>query len=109
MYRDVCWDKGETVRAGVYAFYLGKKNNNHQLGKGLFVQNRIVTAVKGVEFVSDRTSYITLRGRWCNIITLNVHTSSQEKSDDSKDCFMSNNSMFSSFSDVSYKNSVRRF
>ena len=30
-------------------------------------------------------SYIVLRGRWCNIIVLNVHASSEEKSDDSED------------------------
>ena len=29
---------------------------------------RIVSAVKRVEFVSDRVSYIVLRVRWCNII-----------------------------------------
>jgi len=29
--------------------------------------------------------YIVLRVRWCNIIVLNVHASSEEKSDDSKD------------------------
>ena len=32
-------------------------------------------------------SYIVLRGRWCNIIVLNVRASSEEKSDDSKDSF----------------------
>ena len=32
-------------------------------------------------------SYIVLRGRWCNIIVLNVHVPSEEKSDDSKDSF----------------------
>jgi hypothetical protein len=26
-----------------------------------------------VEFVSDRVSYVVLRGRWYNIIVLNVH------------------------------------
>ena len=31
--------------------------------------------------------YIVLRGRWCNIIVLNVHAPSGEKSDDSKDSF----------------------
>ena len=30
-------------------------------------------------------SYIVLRGRWCNIIVLNVHAPSEEKSDDSED------------------------
>jgi hypothetical protein len=29
--------------------------------------------VKRVEFISDRMSYIILRGRWYNIIVLNVH------------------------------------
>ena len=32
-------------------------------------------------------TYIVLRGRWCNIIVLNVHAPSGEKSDDSKECF----------------------
>jgi hypothetical protein len=32
-------------------------------------------------------SYIVLRGRWCNIIVLNVHVRSDERSDDSKDSF----------------------
>ena len=32
-------------------------------------------------------SYIFLRGRWCNIIVLNMHAPSEDKSDDSKDSF----------------------
>ena len=32
-------------------------------------------------------SYIVLRGPWCNIIVLNVHVPSEEKSYDSKDSF----------------------
>ena len=48
---------------------------------------RIVSAVKRVEFVSDRMSYIVLRGRLCNIIVLNVYAPSEETSDDSKDSF----------------------
>jgi hypothetical protein len=37
--------------------------------------------------VCDGVSYIVLRGRWCNIIVLNVHAPSKEKSYDSKDNF----------------------
>jgi hypothetical protein len=37
-----------------------------------------------VESVSDRMSYIVLRGRLCNIIVLNVHAPTEEKGDDSK-------------------------
>jgi hypothetical protein len=32
----------------------------------IFVHKRIISAVKMVEFVSDRKSYIILRGRWCH-------------------------------------------
>ena len=52
-----------------------------------FIHHRTVSAVKRVEFVSDRMAHIVLRGRWCNIIVLNVHAPSEEKSDDSKDSF----------------------
>jgi len=38
-----------------------------------------VSAVKRVEFVSDRISYTVLRVRWRNIIVLNVHAPSKEK------------------------------
>jgi hypothetical protein len=30
---------------------------------------------------------MVLRGHWCNIIVLNVHAPTEEKSDDSKDSF----------------------
>jgi hypothetical protein len=46
-----------------------------------------VSAVKRVEFVSDRMSYTVLRGCWCNIVVLKVHAPSKEKSDDSKGSF----------------------
>ena len=46
-----------------------------------------VSAVKRVEFVSDRMSYIVLRYCWCDIIVLNVQVPSEERSDDSKGFF----------------------
>ena len=58
------------------------------MGTGFFfVHRRIVSAVKSVEFVSDRLSYIVLIDRWRNIIVVNMHTLSEEKSDESKDSF----------------------
>jgi exonuclease III len=51
------------------------------------VHKRIISAVKRVEFVSDRMSYIILRGRWCHIIVLNVQAPKDDKIDDVKDSF----------------------
>jgi hypothetical protein len=46
-----------------------------------------MSAVRRVEFGSDRMSYIILRGFWCNIIVLNVRAPCEDKSDDVKDSF----------------------
>jgi hypothetical protein len=72
--QEVRWEGGGTKPAGEYTFFYGKGNENHELGTGCFVHKGIISGVKGVEFVSDRVSYIMLRGRWCHIIVLNVHT-----------------------------------
>jgi hypothetical protein len=51
------------------------------------VHKRIISEVKRVEVVSDRMAYIILRGRWCHIVGLNVHTPTEVKTDDVKDSF----------------------
>ena len=75
------------VRTEGKNFFYGKVNEHHNLGIEFFVHHRRVSATKRAEFVSDRVSYIVLRGRWCNIIVLNMNAPSKEKSDDSKDSF----------------------
>jgi hypothetical protein len=58
--------------------FYGNGNENYELGVGSFVHKRIISAVKRVEFVSDRMSYIILRGRWCHIIVLNVQAPTED-------------------------------
>jgi hypothetical protein len=64
--QEVRWEGGGTECAGEYTFFYGKGNENHELGTSLFVHKRIISAVKRDEFVSDRMSYIILKGHWCH-------------------------------------------
>jgi hypothetical protein len=53
---EVRWEDGGTEPVGEYIFFYRKGNENHELGTGFSVHNRIISAVKRVEFVSDRIS-----------------------------------------------------
>ena len=77
--------------------FYGAGNEKHQFETGYFVHHRIVSAVKKVDFVNNTMSYTVQRGHWCNAIILNVHVTSEERSDDSKDSFMEIGAGFLSF------------
>jgi hypothetical protein len=85
--QEVRWEKGGTEWAEDYTFFYVQENGYHHLGTGFFVRKRIELAVRRVEFISDRVSYIILRGRWCNIILFNVHAPCIDKGDVVKDSF----------------------
>jgi hypothetical protein len=48
--------------SGEYTGFYEKGTENHKVDIGFFVHKGIMSAVKKVEFVSDRISYIILRG-----------------------------------------------
>jgi hypothetical protein len=54
--QEVRWVKRGTEPAGDYTFFYENGDDDHHLGTGFFVHKRIISAVKRVEFVSDRIS-----------------------------------------------------
>jgi hypothetical protein len=83
----VAW-KGIHIRMQKIIFFYGKGNVNHHSGIGFFVHKKIISVTKGVESVSKRMSYITLKDRWCDIIVKNVHAPTECRGDDKKDRFL---------------------
>jgi 23S rRNA C2498 (ribose-2'-O)-methylase RlmM len=58
---------------------------------------RTISAVKRVKVVSERVSYIILRGSWCHIIVLNVHAPTKDKIDDVKESYEELERVFGKF------------
>jgi hypothetical protein len=79
--QEVRWDNGGSEAADDDILLYGNGYANLHLCTSLLIHHGIRTAVKRVKFISDRMSYIILRGEWCDVIVLNVHPPSQDKSD----------------------------
>jgi hypothetical protein len=55
--QEIRWNRVGTEPAGQYTFFFyGKGDLNYELGSGFSIHKSVISAVKRVEFVSDRMS-----------------------------------------------------
>jgi hypothetical protein len=64
--QEVRWERSGIKPAGEYAFFYGKGTENHEFGTSFLVHMRIISAVKRVEFVSDRRSLLLYHCSECS-------------------------------------------
>jgi len=80
-------------------------NANHHLVIGFCVHKGIRSAFERVEFLSGRLLYIKLRGRWCDVIVLNLRAPTEDKSGDTRGTAV----CIGSVPEVPHENFVTRF
>jgi hypothetical protein len=76
-------ERGKIEPPGNFTSLYGNGYRNHSGGTELFINSQL--EMKRTEFISDRMSYLKPRGNWCDIIALNVPTSSEDETDDKKE------------------------
>jgi hypothetical protein len=80
----VRWESSSTKPAEEYTSFYGKGNESDEWGTSFSVHKRIMSAVKRVQSLRHRMSYMILRGHWFHILVLNIHDPI-DKIDDVKD------------------------
>jgi hypothetical protein len=67
------WGEVDKSATGLLYFFCGYGNVNRHLGTGFFIHKQIMSAVKRLEFISDRMLYIYIyiRSHFC--FAFNVH------------------------------------
>jgi exonuclease III len=85
--QEVKWKGSGTTPAGEYTFFYEKGNENCELGTGFIVHKGIISAVKRIEFVSDRMLYVLLRRSLISYYCSECYAPTEDKIDDVKDRF----------------------
>lgn len=98
---EVRWDRGGKEPANNYKFFYGNENDNDELDTNVFIHS--------VRFVSDRMSYAILKGIWCDIIALNVHALTENKTLYQGQLLYGTRICILSILKAPYNNFVRRF
>jgi hypothetical protein len=83
---EVRWDRGSTEPVGDYTFFYGTEIQNHKLDIRFLHIWKLYQQLR-TEHFSKRMSYIFIRNYWRNIGVLDVHATTEDKTDDTKESF----------------------
>jgi len=84
--QEVRWDgSGSLKTQEITIFYSGREK--HKRGVGFVIKNNILPNVMRFEQINDRICYVELKGKWFNILLINCHAPTEEKSEEIKNAF----------------------
>jgi hypothetical protein len=78
----VGWEGGGIEPEGEYTFFIGKETRIMNYVQVYLCIRESYQQLRGLTLL-----IVSIRGRWCDIVVLNVHARKEEKIDDVKDSF----------------------
>jgi exonuclease III len=84
--QEIRQEGGGTEPAEEYSFFYGKRNENDEFGAGFLCIRESYQQLRGLNLLMIGC-HIQLKDRWCHIIVLNVHATTEDKTDEVKDSF----------------------
>uniref|UniRef100_A0A8D8Q0R7 Craniofacial development protein 2 n=1 Tax=Cacopsylla melanoneura TaxID=428564 RepID=A0A8D8Q0R7_9HEMI len=77
------WAGNGDVNKNGYKFIYGG-TDKHELGTGFLIKTNFENEIKDVKFITNRISYIILKGKYKSICLLNAHAPTEDKDQDTK-------------------------
>ena len=77
---------GDHLESGDFLFFYGGSRKG-KLGTGIAINKKFKSAIKEIQFVNERLSYVKMAGKWYNYVFINVHCPTEDKDEETKDEF----------------------
>ena len=84
--RKLRWPGEGSQESGSFSLFY-KAAERPEYGTGFLVGRRFLSAMREVQFVSDRISYIILKGKLHDFVIVNIHGPTEDKNNKMKDEF----------------------
>jgi len=85
--QEIRWNDEGTININDTTILYGKSNERRQFGVGFAVHKSLVHTIKKFKVINCRIAFLIVNGKFFNIVFINVHAPTEEKSQDAKEEF----------------------